>query len=148
MAAPYQLSSDGIENQACNGVGHFALTIPLLPILESTAAKLGSDNHVRIVNLASSAQYMAFFPDFSTLQKMNRHTGSAWMRYGDSKLSVSAMPTSGCYRWLTLNARISSSTMDCKRDSTQKARVSAAFPSIQASWPPNYTARPLGPCPS
>jgi hypothetical protein len=101
MAAPYKLSSDGIEVQACNSIGHYALTVPLLPILESTAAKLGSANHVRIVNLTSSAQYMAFFPNYSSLEKMNRHTSSAWLRYGDSKFTVSLSSFSSLPRPLT-----------------------------------------------
>lgn len=86
MATPYELSADGIELQACNGTGHFGLTIPLLPVLKKTDAEPGSQ--VRIVNLSSIAhRTSASNPDFSSLDALNRKYGSTWIRYGNSKLS-------------------------------------------------------------
>ncbi|KAE9389911.1 NAD(P)-binding protein [Gymnopus androsaceus JB14] len=86
MATPYELSPDGIEAQACNGTGHFALTIPLLPLLKQTAAL--PDSHVRIVNISSIGYQFARLgsPDFSSLEGLNQKAG-AWVRYGFSKLS-------------------------------------------------------------
>ncbi|KAJ4481029.1 short chain dehydrogenase [Lentinula aciculospora] len=87
MATPYELSPDGIEIQACNGTGHFALTFSLLPLLKDTAAM--PDSHVRIVNI-SSGGYMAAHagtPDFSSLEGLNQKTWSTWVRYGMSKLT-------------------------------------------------------------
>ncbi|KAA1069162.1 hypothetical protein PGT21_014773 [Puccinia graminis f. sp. tritici] len=85
MATPYELSEDGIELQACNGTGHFGLTIPLLPILKKTDA---AGSQVRIVNLSSIAHRTAASkPDFSSLEALNRKYSSTWIRYGNSKLS-------------------------------------------------------------
>ncbi|POV97761.1 hypothetical protein PSHT_14382 [Puccinia striiformis] len=44
MATPYELSPDGIELQACNGIGHYGLTVPLLDILKKTDKEEGSQN--------------------------------------------------------------------------------------------------------
>jgi len=85
MATPYELSPDGIEVQACNGTGHFALTVPLLPLLKQTAAM--PDSHVRIVNVTSAGYRWARGPDFSTLENLNQESWSTWGRYGLSKLS-------------------------------------------------------------
>ncbi|KAF9071219.1 hypothetical protein BDP27DRAFT_1419255 [Rhodocollybia butyracea] len=87
MATPYELGPDGIEGQACNGTGHFALTVPLLPLLKQTAAL--PDSHVRIVNLSSFGYNFARFgtPDFSSLEGLNQKSWSTWGRYGMSKLS-------------------------------------------------------------
>lgn len=90
MATPYQLSPDGIEVQACNATGHFALTVPLLPLLKKTAAM--PDSHVRIVNVTSMGYRFAQGTiDFSTLEDLNEKSRSTWGRYGLSKLSVSAI---------------------------------------------------------
>lgn len=90
MATPYQLSPDGIEVQACNATGHFALTVPLLPLLKKTAAM--PDSHVRIVNVTSMGYRFAQGTiDFSTLENLNQKSWSTWGRYGLSKLSVSAI---------------------------------------------------------
>uniref|UniRef100_A0A0S1MIA7 NAD(P)-binding protein n=1 Tax=Phakopsora pachyrhizi TaxID=170000 RepID=A0A0S1MIA7_PHAPC len=86
MATPYELSPDGIELQACNGTGHFALTAQLLPILKKTDSTV-SDSHVRIINLSSLAHYYLRDPDFSSLEGMNKQHKSTWDRYGNSKLS-------------------------------------------------------------
>jgi len=86
MATPYELSADGIELQACNGTGHFGLTIPLLPVLKKTDAMPGAQ--VRIVNLSSIAHRSASsHPDFSSLEALNRTYSNTWIRYGNSKLS-------------------------------------------------------------
>jgi len=88
MATPYEVSADGIEVQACNGTGHFALTVPLLPLLKRTAAL--PESHVRIVNVTSQGYLLASLlatPDFSTLESLNQQAWSTWGRYGLSKLS-------------------------------------------------------------
>ncbi|KAF8922129.1 short chain dehydrogenase [Mucidula mucida] len=85
MATPYEIGPDGIEIQACNGTGHFALTIPLLPVLKETASKPGS--HVRIVNLTSIGSQLAQKPNYKTLDDLNQQCWSTWNRYGNAKLS-------------------------------------------------------------
>ncbi|KAJ6546961.1 hypothetical protein B0H19DRAFT_247302 [Mycena capillaripes] len=60
--------------------GHFALTIPLLPILRTTALP---DTHVRIVNLSSEGSGPTFLPRGAELK-----CSSAMNRYGNPKLSV------------------------------------------------------------
>ncbi|KAJ3811961.1 short chain dehydrogenase [Lentinula aff. lateritia] len=87
MATPYELSPDGIEIQACNGTGHFALTVSLLSLLKETAAM--PDSHVRIVNVSSGGYLAAHLgtPDFSSLEGLNQKTWSTWVRYGMSKLT-------------------------------------------------------------
>ncbi|KAJ3772740.1 short chain dehydrogenase [Lentinula raphanica] len=87
MATPYELGPDGIEIQASNGTGHFALTISLLPLLKTTAAM--PDSHVRIVNVSSFGYFFAYAaskPDFSSLEGLNQKTWSTWVRYRRSKL--------------------------------------------------------------
>ncbi|MBW0521214.1 hypothetical protein O181_060929 [Austropuccinia psidii MF-1] len=84
--APYELSVDGIEIQACNGTGHFALTTSLLPLLKNTASSV-SDSHVRIVNVSSAAHIQARQPDFSSLEGLNNRRKKEMDRYAYSKLS-------------------------------------------------------------
>ncbi|KAF5381921.1 hypothetical protein D9757_007579 [Collybiopsis confluens] len=84
MATPYEIGPDGIEIQACNGIGHFALTVPLLPLLKETAAK--PDSHVRIVNVSSIGYTFARSPDFSSLEAVNQKGRTTMGRYGVSKL--------------------------------------------------------------
>ncbi|KAJ3829618.1 short chain dehydrogenase [Lentinula raphanica] len=87
MATPYELGPDGIEIQASNGTGHFALTMSLLPLLKTIAAM--PDSHVRIVNVSSFGYFFAYAaskPDFSSLEGLNQKTWSTWVRYGRSKL--------------------------------------------------------------
>lgn len=83
---PYKLSPDGIEIQACNATGHFALTKHLLPILKETASGILNTN-VRIVNVASMAHIIATRPDLSTLEGLNRRGDCALTRYNYSKLN-------------------------------------------------------------
>ncbi|KAF9071222.1 hypothetical protein BDP27DRAFT_1401582 [Rhodocollybia butyracea] len=87
MATPYELGPDGIEGQACNGTGHFALTVALLPLLKKTATL--PESHVRIVNITSIVYNLARLgtPDFSSLEGLNQKSWSTWGRYGMSKLS-------------------------------------------------------------
>ncbi|KAF9023262.1 NAD(P)-binding protein, partial [Hymenopellis radicata] len=89
MATPYKIGPDGIEIQACNGTGHFALTIALLPILKDTASK--PESHVRIVNLTSRGHSLlhslAQKPNYKTLDDLNQQCSSTWGRYGNGKLS-------------------------------------------------------------
>ncbi|KAF8922108.1 short chain dehydrogenase [Mucidula mucida] len=85
MATPYEIGPDGIEIQACNGTGHFALTMALLPTLKDTASKPGS--HVRIVNVTSKGYQLAQNPNFKTLDDLNQKCRSTWNRYGNGKLS-------------------------------------------------------------
>lgn len=87
MATPYELSPDGIEMQACNGIGHFAITIGLLPILKKTASEI-QDSHVRIVNVSSLGHNQATRSKFDSLEDLNLKNESEWTRYGQSKLSV------------------------------------------------------------
>ncbi|KAF7359227.1 hypothetical protein MSAN_01264800 [Mycena sanguinolenta] len=85
MAKPYELTVDGIELQACNGTGHFALTVPLLPLLRRTAAM--PDSHVRVVTLSSEGHRAAQSPNFSDLSGLNQRCATALNRYANSKLS-------------------------------------------------------------
>lgn len=87
---PYELSPDGIELQACNGTGHFALTMCFLPILKKTASSPNS--HVRIVNVSSLGHTLAARPDFSSVEGLNLKSGSDWGRYSQSKLTVGDDP--------------------------------------------------------
>ncbi|KIK64543.1 hypothetical protein GYMLUDRAFT_40048, partial [Collybiopsis luxurians FD-317 M1] len=85
MGIPYELISDAIELQACNGTGHFALISLLLPLMKETAAK--PDSHVRIVNVSGEAYRVAGSPDFSSLEGLNQKSWSSWGRYAQSKLA-------------------------------------------------------------
>ncbi|PLW31320.1 hypothetical protein PCASD_13656 [Puccinia coronata f. sp. avenae] len=86
MGTPYQLSPDGIEVQACNATGHFALTSHLLPILKRTASSV-PDSHVRIVNVASMAHLFVSEPKLSSLEGINRQGDWPMSRYSYSKLN-------------------------------------------------------------
>lgn len=87
MGTPFELSPDGIELQACNATGHFALTMSLLPILKKTSSL--PESHVRIVNLSSwGHNFPGRQPNFSSLENLNLQSGSSIARYGQSKLTV------------------------------------------------------------
>lgn len=94
--APYEIGPDGIEVQACNGTGHFALTTKLLPILRKTANLKDSD--VRIVSVASEAHKFSN-PDFSSLEGLNKPCWNSAVRYGNSKLSVGPCPSTSDQVW-------------------------------------------------
>ncbi|GAB7356795.1 hypothetical protein MBLNU459_g7682t3 [Dothideomycetes sp. NU459] len=87
MACPAALTKDGFEIQfGTNHVGHFLLTKLLLPVLQKTAARPGSD--VRIVNLSSRGH--KFTKNGLTLDQACTDmsaTSSTWARYGQSKLA-------------------------------------------------------------
>jgi protochlorophyllide reductase len=78
MAIPRQLSADGYERQfATNHLGHFALTIALLPLLQQTP-------HSRVVTVTSGAQHFGSIA-FEDLQGARRY--DRWRAYCQSKLA-------------------------------------------------------------
>jgi protochlorophyllide reductase len=78
MAPPRTLSRDGFELQfATNHLGHFALTLALLPLLEGSAG-------ARVVHVTSGAQYFGRI-SFDDLQGERRY--DRWSAYGQSKLA-------------------------------------------------------------
>jgi protochlorophyllide reductase len=78
MAIPRQLSADGLERQfATNHLGHFALTMALLPLLQSTAGS-------RVVTVTSGAQHFGTIA-FGDLQGERRY--NRWRAYCQSKLA-------------------------------------------------------------
>ncbi|KAI8588094.1 short chain dehydrogenase [Geranomyces variabilis] len=87
MAGPHEISKDGFETQfQTNHVGHYLFTRLLLPIIKSTAALPLTS--VRIVNVSSLAHYFTRGTmTFETLEDVNQDFGSAWLRYGQSKLA-------------------------------------------------------------
>ena len=93
MALPANTTKDGYEAEfGTNHLGHALLIKLLLPIMEKTAAKPGSD--VRIINLSSHAYQQApkMGIDFETLKSDQASLGSffpgnKWSRYGQSKLA-------------------------------------------------------------
>ncbi|MEB3263981.1 MAG: SDR family NAD(P)-dependent oxidoreductase, partial [Synechococcus sp.] len=78
MALPRLLTRDGFEMQlGVNHLGHFALTLALLPLLR------GRPNS-RVVNVTSGAQYFGRIA-FDDLQGERRY--DRWAAYGQSKLA-------------------------------------------------------------
>jgi len=76
MAPPRQLSAQGLELQfAVNHLGHFALTLQLLPLLRPDA---------RVVHVSSGASYFGRIA-FEDLQGERRY--DAWASYAQSKLA-------------------------------------------------------------
>jgi protochlorophyllide reductase len=78
MAPPRTLSRDGFELQfATNHLGHFALTLALLPLLEGQP-------DARVVTVTSGAQYFGriAFDDLQAERSYDR-----WRAYGQSKLA-------------------------------------------------------------
>jgi NAD(P)-dependent dehydrogenase (short-subunit alcohol dehydrogenase family) len=81
MATPHTRTLDGFDQQlGTNHLGHFALTLQLLPALRATAAR-GSD--VRIVNLSSGAHLRAAI-DWEDPHYRTRPYDK-WQAYGQSK---------------------------------------------------------------
>ncbi|KAF0718542.1 Aste57867_1644 [Aphanomyces stellatus] len=82
LTPPFQLSEDGIESQfATNHVGHQALTMALLPILETSAPS-------RVVVVSSLAHKMGVGRtglDLDNINNAAKYSPSAW--YGQSKLA-------------------------------------------------------------
>ncbi|MFY8148279.1 MAG: oxidoreductase [Prochlorococcaceae cyanobacterium] len=78
MAPPRTLSRDGFELQfATNHLGHFALTLALLPLLQNQA-------DARVVTVTSGAQYFGRIA-FDDLQ--GERSYDRWRAYGQSKLA-------------------------------------------------------------
>ncbi len=78
MAPPRTISRDGFELQfATNHLGHFALTLALLPLLEQSPG-------ARVVHVSSGAQYFGRIA-FDDLQGERRY--DRWAAYGQSKLA-------------------------------------------------------------
>ncbi|MEO6851266.1 MAG: SDR family oxidoreductase [Mucilaginibacter sp.] len=74
--AERQLSADGFEMTfATNNLGHFALTLQLMPLLIK--------GHARVINVSSNA-YKAGKANFDDLQR--EHSYSAFKAYGTAKL--------------------------------------------------------------
>lgn len=79
MIPPYSKTKDGFELQfGTNHLGHFALTLQLLDLIEKTPAS-------RIVNVASAAHKYGNI-NFEDLNWENRKYKS-WRAYGDSKIA-------------------------------------------------------------
>jgi protochlorophyllide reductase len=78
MALPRQLSADGYERQfATNHLGHFALSLALLPLLRDTPGS-------RVVTVSSGAQHFGRIA-FDDLQGEIRY--DRWRAYAQSKLA-------------------------------------------------------------
>ncbi|KAG9416293.1 hypothetical protein AC1031_000688 [Aphanomyces cochlioides] len=78
---PFALTKDGIESQfGTNHIAHMALTLRLLPILETSAPS-------RIVNVSSMAHAWASADGFDWDKINNPDTYSKWTAYGRSKLA-------------------------------------------------------------
>ncbi|MEB3326424.1 MAG: oxidoreductase [Synechococcus sp.] len=78
MGLPRRLTSDGFEMQfGVNHLGHFALTMALLPLLRARADS-------RVVTVTSGAQYFGRIA-FDDLQGERRY--DRWAAYGQSKLA-------------------------------------------------------------
>lgn len=78
MAPPRALTKDGFELQfGTNHLGHFALTLSLLPLLRGASG-------ARVVTVSSGAQYFGEI-DFDDLQGERRY--DRWKAYGQSKLA-------------------------------------------------------------
>lgn len=88
MMTPYELGVDGIELQASNALGHFALTLPLIPILKATAGLPNA--HVRVVTVTSSGHRWATTEtvDFTSVEGLNAEKCTPAQRYANSKLGV------------------------------------------------------------
>ncbi|CAK4687820.1 hypothetical protein LEN26_009670 [Aphanomyces euteiches] len=78
---PFALTKDGIELQfGTNHIAHMALTLRLLPILETSAPS-------RIVNVSSMSHAWASADGFDWDKINNPETYSTWRAYGLSKLA-------------------------------------------------------------
>jgi NAD(P)-dependent dehydrogenase (short-subunit alcohol dehydrogenase family) len=81
MAVPEGRTVDGFETQfGTNHLGHFALTLRLLPALLAAAAR----SEARVVSTTSLTRYMAGKFDLADLQLSGAHYGP-WTAYGISK---------------------------------------------------------------
>ncbi|ETW08508.1 hypothetical protein H310_01073 [Aphanomyces invadans] len=81
MAPPFALSADGFESQfATNHIGHMALTLRLLPVLERSAPS-------RIVVVSSAAHNYVSSQGINLDTLNDARAYSAWTWYGQSKLA-------------------------------------------------------------
>ncbi|KAJ1565627.1 hypothetical protein HK096_001211 [Nowakowskiella sp. JEL0078] len=81
MAVPFEITVDGFESQfAINHLGHFAFTLPLLPLLEKSAPS-------RIVIVSSLAHIHAPLAGIPFEILNEEHALNNWTRYGASKLA-------------------------------------------------------------
>ncbi|KAF5599521.1 NAD(P)-binding protein [Fusarium pseudoanthophilum] len=87
MATPYEESVDQYEAQfQTNYLSHWLLTYTLLPIITETA-RLTSPGTARIVNVSSDG-HLVFAPSVGIeFNDINQTNGSAFSRYGMSKLA-------------------------------------------------------------
>ncbi|KAH7002555.1 hypothetical protein EDB80DRAFT_579300 [Ilyonectria destructans] len=87
MATPYEESIDHYEAQfQTNYLSHWLLTYLLLPIL-TKSAQSSSPGTVRITNVSSDG-HLLFAPSTGIdFEDINQTKGSAWSRYGMSKLA-------------------------------------------------------------
>ena len=82
MACPHTFTKDGIEMQfGTNHIGHFALTLGLLPALKKAFQLTGKKS--RVVNVASTAHVRSDV-DFEDFNFKNR-SYDAFVSYGQSK---------------------------------------------------------------
>lgn len=95
MGLPYQFTSDGLEVQmGTNVMGHYLLTLLLLPLLAKTAQKneyTKARSTVRIVHLASLGHWFTpFDTSFRDLDEFNKQHWPEWLgtthRYHKSKV--------------------------------------------------------------
>jgi retinol dehydrogenase-12 len=86
MACPYGLTKDGFEMQfGVNHLGHFSLTMKLLPIIKSSST---AENPARIVCVSSIANYVFSPAEGIRLDDLKGETYyDPWERYGSSKLA-------------------------------------------------------------
>jgi len=85
MAVPPTKTKEGYEVQfGTNHMGHFLLTKLLLPTLQKTASKPGSD--VRIINLSSQGHLMAPSKGID-FEHPDLPDAGVWVRYAQSKLA-------------------------------------------------------------
>ncbi|KAI9347277.1 hypothetical protein BDR26DRAFT_854935 [Obelidium mucronatum] len=90
MAPPkFQKSKHGIELQMSgNHLGHFYLTLLLMPILEKTAvAAAKTGDSIRIVNLASIGHRITYWRGIDFSKMTDQRGYQPWLAYGQSKLS-------------------------------------------------------------
>ncbi|KAL8716135.1 MAG: hypothetical protein Q9220_000040 [cf. Caloplaca sp. 1 TL-2023] len=86
MATPLAETEDGYESQfGTNHIGHALFTKLLMPTLQSTAQKAGSD--VRIVNLTSEGHQLAPRSQGLIFDNAKLKEQGPWARYGQSKLA-------------------------------------------------------------
>jgi len=80
MFVPFKLTEDGFESHfACNHIGHFVMTMQLLPVMKQHAPG-------RIISLSSAAHESGKI-DFNHLTYEKRNYGKGYEAYSNSKLA-------------------------------------------------------------